>query len=241
MAHLKWIADKDLEDEVSKILFAANTGILKATSEFDNNVIDPFSIVFEMAGFGIDTVNQWEINEKSRKAQKTLSNSFGTFHQGILGHVEGWIDLGTGNSADILCEERKILAEVKNKFNTVKGSEQIAVFNHLESLIMPIVSKYHGYTAYYVEIVPRPKGKKPQVYDIPFTPSDSKTKTKKAANPKIRKIDGKSIYELVTGDPNALVDLYNILPAVIQKISGELFEKAEVIAMQNYFQKAFVK
>ena len=46
MAHLKWIADKDLEDEVSKILFAANTGILKATSEFDNNVIGLIHIIF---------------------------------------------------------------------------------------------------------------------------------------------------------------------------------------------------
>jgi len=240
MAYLSWISDADLEHEVSKIINTANTGIQKATTQFNKNVIDPFSIMFEMTGFNIPTVSNWETNEKSRKAQKTLSNAFGIFHQSVLGHVNGWVDLGTGKSADLLCSGSKIIAEIKNKYNTVKGSNKATVYDDLESLVMPIASRYHGYTAYYVETIPQPKRKKPQIYNIEFTPSDNKTKTIRHVNPKIRKIDGKSFYELVTGDPDALNDLYDALPTVIQKVSGKTISVAELAIMKSYFQKAFV-
>ncbi len=197
MAYLTWISDADLEHEVSKIINTATAGISKATNQFNKNVIDPFSIMFEMAGFNIVTVNTWEINEKSRKAQKTLSNAFGTFHQSVLGHVNGWQDLGIGKSADLLCQTSKIIAEIKNKYNTVKGSNKVTVYDDLESLIMPIASRYHGYTAYYVETIPQPKRKKPQIYDVAFTPSDNKTKTAKQkqqniAMLKLEKLMGKA-------------------------------------------------
>jgi len=240
MPYLNWIADVDLENEVIEILNTANTGIQKATDEFDKNVIDPFSIMFEMAGFNINTVAQWEVNEKARKAQKTLSNAFGTFHQSILGHVNNWTDLGTGNSADLLSTENRIIAEIKNKYNTVKGSDQVTVYDHLQSLVMPIASVYYGYTAYYVETIPKPRGGKPQTYNIEFTPSNNETKTLKPANPKIRKIDGKSFYELVTGETDALKSLYTVLPEVIQKVSGKTIKTAEITVMQHYFKKAFV-
>ncbi|WP_010129810.1 Eco47II family restriction endonuclease, partial [Haemophilus sputorum] len=63
---------------------------------------------------------------------------------------------------------------------------------------------------YYVEILPV-NGK---TYDKPFTPSDNKTKTRRPENDRIRQIDGKSFYERVTGNPNALEDLYKMLPEV---------------------------
>jgi hypothetical protein len=239
MAYLNWISDADLEKEVKKIMSTALTGLNKASTHFNKNVIDPFSIMFEMAGFGVNSVSDWETNEKSRKAQKTLSNAFGTFHQSILGHVSGWKDLGTGNSADLLCDSKKIIAEIKNKYNTVKGSNKVTVYEDLESLVMPVVSIYHGYTAYYVETIPQPKRKKPQSYNIDFTPSNNKTKTQKTANPLIRKIDGKSFYEIVTGDPNALSDLYNVLPTVIKNTSGKTIAATEMSIMKAYFKKAF--
>lgn len=238
MPYLNWISDENLEAEVSKILNTANKGITKATKEFNKNVIDPFSILFEMTGFGIETVDQWVISEKSRKAQKTLSNAFGTFHQSILGHVEGWQDLGTGNSADLICKPKGIVAEVKNKFNTVKGSDQVTVYDHLESLVMPKSSKFWGYTAYYVETIPKPKRSKPQQYDIPFRPSDKETKTLRPENPQIRKIDGKSFYALVTNDKNALQDLYKVLPFVIGNLTGNFIKKDQLELMGAYFSKA---
>lgn len=240
MSYLDWISDDALKQETSRILDTATTGLMSANDEFTRNVIDPFAILFEMTGFGIETVEQWETTEKARKAQKTLSNAFGLFHQRVLGHVDSWHDLGTGQSADLLCSERKILAEVKNKYNTIKGSDKVKLYDDLYHLVMPIASRYHGYTAYYVEIIPQPKRRLPQVYNQPFTPSGRDTGTARSENPLIRRIDGKSFYHLVTGHQSALSELYQVLPQVIRDVSGESVQVGQFQLMTDYFERAFL-
>ncbi len=81
---------------------------------------------------------------------------------------------------------------------------------------MPKASKYKGFTAYYVEIIP----KKATRYDICFVPSDNKIGRKSEANECIRQIDGASFYELVTGEKDALASLFDALPSVIEKCMG---------------------
>lgn len=239
MPYLSFISDQDLEQEVSLILLTASAALKKANTKFGKNVIDPFSITFEMAGFDIQEVATWEVSEKTRQSQKTLSNAFGTFHQNILGHIGGWENLGIGRSADLECANRKIIAEVKNKYNTVTGAKLCDVYDHLEKLVMPIVSKYKGYTAYYVETIPRPRRGKSQKYNVPFTPSDKQTQTTKPANELIRKIDGQSFYELVTGVPDALEQLHDALPTVISNLSDYTFDPNELALVKTYFKKAF--
>ena len=240
MSYLSFISDENLEEEVSLILSTASLALEKANTRFGKDVIDPFSVTFEMAGFNIKEVAVWEASEKTRQSQKTLSNAFGTFHQNILGHINGWKNLGIGHSADLECADRKIIAEVKNKYNTVTGAKLCDVYDHLDKLVMPIVSKYKGYTAYYVETIPRPKGSKSQKYNVPFTPSDKQTQTTKPSNEIIRKIDGQSFYELVTGVPDALEQLYDILPTVISNLSDYTFEPDQLALVKTYFKKAFV-
>lgn len=240
MPYLHFISDQNLEQEVDKILSTASLALDEANTKFEQNVIDPFSVTFEMAGFKIKEVASWEVREKSRQSQKTLSNAFGDFHQNILGHVAGWKNLGIGHSADLECADKKIIAEVKNKYSTVSGGKLCDVYDHLEQLVMPIASRYKDYTAYYVETIPKPKGGKPQNYDEPFTPSDKKTKTRKPPNELIRKIDGQRFYALVTGVPDALEQLYDVLPTVISKLSPYSFSPNEIPLMKAYFKKAFL-
>lgn len=249
MSYLSWISDRDVEREVSTILKKAVEAKKKAESNLERNVIDPFSVMFEMAGFDIPTVDMWKVSEKARQSQKSLANAFGTFHQGILGSASGWVNFGTGGVVDVGCHSRKIIAEVKNKHSTVKGSDQYTVYESLESLVMPKSSKYHNYTSYYVEVIPKPKSRMPQKYNEEFTPSVKETGTNKPANTLIRRIDGSSFYELVTGDSNALRDLYLVLPEVIKKVSKKRkpdgteefieLKQEQITTMLEYFNKAF--
>lgn len=240
MPYLSFISDENLVQEVATILSTATAALEKANTEFESNVIDPFSIAFEMAGFNIKEVSTWEVGEKSRQSQKTLCNAFGNFHQNILGHVPGWVNLGIGKSVDLACEDRKIIAEIKNKYSTVTGGKLSDLYVHLEGLVMPIVSKYKDYTSYYVETIPRPKKSKPQNYDVPFTPSDKAKETRKPSNELIRQIDGQSFYALVTGVPDALEQLYDAIPIVIGAISPYSFPVEELAIMKAYFKKAFI-
>jgi hypothetical protein len=232
MPQLSFISDETLSNAVRNLLDVAVDARQKADKGFNRNVIDPFAVLFEMSGFQVDE-QTWLAGEKNRQAQKTLQNHVGTFHQAILGNIAGWENLGTGGVMDVVCTDRQIIAEVKNKHNTVKGSDKVAVYDTMDELVMPKLQKYKGFTAYYVEIIRKSK----QPYDKPFTPSDKKESHRRPANPLIRQIDGYSFYGLATGVPDALSQLFTALPDVIESCSKYRF--ADRMFADQFFQKAF--
>jgi len=233
MPYVGFIDDYKLEEVVSNTLTVAERALNASDKKFEKNVIDPFLAIFEIAGFGVDSAT-WLNNEKMRQAQKSLSNHIGIFHQYLLGSIDGWQSLPTGEIVDIVCHDRKIIAEIKNKHNTIKGSNKSDLYYNLESLVMQKKQAYKDYTAYYVEIIP----KKPVRYDEPFTPSDSSKGAKCAYNEKVRVIDGYSFYALVTGIDNALEELFNALPLVIQSLKPNI-NKNDLGNMIKYFNLAF--
>lgn len=240
MAILNFISDDALENEVFLVLDIAIRAKLAADKNFEKNVIDPFASLFEIAGFGI-THDKWIENEKARQYQKTLQNHVGNFHQKILGHVTGWHDLGIGSEVDLMCPEKKIIAEIKNKYSTVSGGKLKDVYQDLKSLVTPKSSQYKDYTAYFVTIIPRSPGR----FDKAFTPSDRSTGGKCEENSLIRTIDGANFYSLVTGEDDALEALFNALPAVITKILQSRFKKSglsptDTKLIAQHFNAAFV-
>nr|HEN5518367.1 Eco47II family restriction endonuclease [Legionella pneumophila] len=152
----------------------------------------------------------------------------------LLGSINGWECLPTGHIVDIVNHEKRIIAEIKNKYNTIKGSAKAKLYHDLDDLVMQKKQEYKEYTAYYVEIIP----KKPERYNQPFTPSDSRKGAKCAANEKIRVIDGYSFYSLASGIQNALEAIYQALPLVIQKILPDI-NLAELHSVMKYFNQAF--
>ena len=231
MPKLNWIPDETLTRAVRAILVNAKKAQKRASEKFGINVIDPFSAIFEISGFEVE-FDEWLKNEEARQAQKTLQNSIGNFHQIILGSCEGWVNMKSGKIIDLYNKEEKIIAELKNKFNTVTGGKLGDLYHSLEKLVMDKTDTYRGHTVYYVHLIPA----KPIRYNKPFAPSNSKTGAILPENPLIRVIDGASFYELVTGEKDALANLYAALPDVISEITSigipgkdklsELFEAA---------------
>lgn len=154
MAKLSFIPDEVLSREVQHLLTIAKMAKAKSERNFTRNVIDPFAVLFEMSGFEVDE-KVWEIGEKNRQIQKTLQNHVGSFHQKILGTVDGWKDTGTGGAIDLVSEKHKVIAEIKNKYNTVKGLDKVKIYDHLEMHVMTKGNQYKGFTAYYVEVIPQ--------------------------------------------------------------------------------------
>lgn len=154
MAYLSFIEDQTLERIVDQVLQKGHKARIKSHDKIDHNVVDPFSILFEMGSFDM-TFDRWLDSEKNRQTQKTLSNHIGLFHQNILGSMKGWSSLGIGRMVDIVCDEHKIIAEIKNKHNTLKASDRSSMYFKLEDLVMRKGHTYKDYTAYYVEIVPK--------------------------------------------------------------------------------------
>jgi hypothetical protein len=211
MPYVSFITDERFREIVNALLLIGEAAKIKAKQKLGRNVIDPFSMLIEMASFDLNS-EQWVKSEENRQIQKSLSNDIGLLHQKILGSVPGWKDLQTGNVIDLVSHDMKIIAEIKNKHNTLKGSDKIGTYKELESLVMPKTSIYKGFKAYYVEIVPSTSNG----YEKSFTPSDKKTGTPCDPNPNIIQIDGLRFYKLVTGVDDALEQVFNALPKVIK-------------------------
>lgn len=206
MPYLSWISDENLLSALEEFAAALSRGDEKNAKDSGRNVIDPFATAFSLSFFRMSH-EHWIHMEEFRKKDKTLTNALGTFHQQVLGSVDGWENLGQNAFVDLVNDKRKIIAELKNKYNTVKGSDKINIYNTLHSCIYDKVSRFRGYKAYFVTLIPQ----KPEGILRPFAPSDNQSGTKPATDQSIIEIDGKRFYSLVTGNETALEDLFKVI------------------------------
>ncbi len=82
-----------------------------------------------------------------------ISNAVGDFHQEVLGSVEGFRNHDAGY--DLECPDKQIVAEVKNKHNTMNAPNRKQVVDDLDTAVR---QKTGSWVAYLVVIVPgKPK------------------------------------------------------------------------------------
>lgn len=232
MSTLSFISDEKLEEFVGRVVALAERKAEQAEKDLYKNVIDPFSAVFDSMRQGVSS-EVWLEQEKSRQIQKTLQNAVGAFHQNILGAMPGWENLEKGGGLDIVNHEKKLVAEIKNKHNTMNSGSSVAVYEKIENFLR-YKTEYKGYTAYCVQIVPKSHLK----IDVQFYPS--KDGTPLAKRDDIRIIDGASFYDLASGEDGTLLRLYECLPGVIAKINGmKLDEQIKSPMFEDLFRRAY--
>jgi len=209
--------------------------------DFYSNTIDIFGAAIDSKLLRIN-LDEWRKIEEPRQTQKTVQNIFGRLHQTIIGTVDDWEDLGKGQIVDVKNDKKKIIAEIKNKHNTVTGGLRKTPYDTLKKCLK---TEYRGYTSYFVEILPKNRNE----YDKPFVPSDNtkklnkkdKDSNRRPENKKIRLIDGKSFYELVTGEKDAIKELYELLPVIIDEILVEegIIDKKDEYELDDALTKEF--
>lgn len=229
---LPYISNKDLYLHTEKVVVTLESRIRKADTKLHENVVDPFSAVFGCL-VRENKPAQWLELEKARQVQKTLEDSLGYFHQGILSSIPGWQQIT--DVVDLINPKLKIVADIKNKFNTTKGSHKKTIYDDLAAMIGR--KGYEDFKGYYVEIIPS----KPGPYDRPFTPPDNVTHTRRAKNENIRIIDGSSFYDLASGHKGALKMLYEALPTVIGHILENKNMDFENSQLEGLFERAYGK
>lgn len=232
MAYLKFISDKNLISAVGKVVKIIETAEHEENNNLHKNVIDPFSALFHGVTHAI-TYKEWIEQEKARQSQKTMQNAIGDFHQEILGSIPGWVNFGAGGGLDVINQQMKIIAEIKNKYNTTKGNHRIEVYDAIKSKIK--TNEYESFIGYYVEVIPRGKNK----YNKPFVPADNKTKKRRPCNKKIRVIDGVSFYALATGRSHALQELFDAVSRIL--VDNYQYKLGKMDALQYFelFRMAF--
>ncbi len=232
MSLLSYISDEDFLQHTRTLVTAALSAEKKVEKNPYKNVIDPFSALVDAARQDI-SIDRWMEQEKSRQIQKAFQNAVGDFHQHVLGSVQGWKDAGTGGSYDVICDQKHIIAEIKNKHNTMNSGTQLQVYDKLAHWIDYGKT---GYVAYVVDIV----SKSPEPYIKPFIPSERGVRRQTREN--LLRIDGRSFYEIVTGKKDALDELYYAMPKALEIVltinNHSLTDSKEFAIL---FEKAYIK
>ena len=101
---------------------------------------------------------------------------------------------------------------------TPKASDKPVIYDSLEANLK--LKEYRGYTALFGHILNR--SKKSMLGPEHFTPSDSKTKSRRPANDKILRMDGRLLWSLATSKAKNLVPPYENPDAIVSVYSEVL-------------------
>lgn len=236
MNYLRWIDDEVLVNNVKQLIANVEKGQEQAEKNFSRNGLDPFSVIFNAAFFGGD-YSAWEQREVYRQKEKSLANAIGGFHQGILSSVGTWRSPSRDKATFDLCnDEESIIAEVKNKFNTVKFSDNKNYYNEFKDNVTEKSSKYCGYTAYMVHIIPKPG----ELGIRPFAPSNNRTSERMPEHELIKKVDGRTFYAMVTKEQDALKQLLSVLPYILETCRSRGLDSSIVQYTESLFDSTYV-
>lgn len=146
---------------------------------------DPFMKSI-LSGHGNLRESDWIALESIRLHQKALEMKLGDFHEELMGKFKGYETYPTGHSTkcDVGSIDGTIVIEVKNRHNTIKGSDG----KHVVEMLKQHTIK--GKTAILVQIN-CPKGKVNRF----------------GADPIVKVMNGKEIYQFLSGRETFFEDL----------------------------------
>lgn len=179
---------------------------LKAKSEiskkkFYTNKVDTIKLTFDAKFNGIDEEKLIEA-EIIRQIDKSINNSIGTFHEQVLGGIEGY-EVGNLSGFDIKAEDDTLFADIKNKHNTMNSSSAEALFQKLARY----ADDYKKAKCYWVQILAKGSFNEHWKGDI---------NGKEYSHSRVFKISGDRFYALLTGEEDAFFQLYKALPIAIE-------------------------
>ena len=116
--YVNFISDEHLFNcikNLHKSYLKAKNDVTKKT--FYSNKVDTIKLTFdaEFNSLKEDKLIQVEI---LRQIDKSINNSIGTFHEQILGGINGY-EMGNLSGFDIKAKDNTLFADIKNKHNTM--------------------------------------------------------------------------------------------------------------------------
>lgn len=108
----------------------------------------------------------YELFERSRLADKWRGNRIGELNE-LMACMLPNISKSSSGELDLKLSNQNVIAELKNRFNTMNAASAIKTRKNMEELVFNNSSKYKGFKAILVERVPKSDGKESY-----FSPSD---------------------------------------------------------------------
>lgn len=200
--YVNFISDEHLLDCIKNLhgsYLRAKNNLTKKS--FYSNKIDTIKLTFDAKFNGISEEDLIQ-SEILRQIDKSINNSIGTFHEQVLGGVDGY-ESGKLSGYDIKAEDNTLFADIKNKHNTMNSSSAEALFQKLARY----ANDYKSAKCYWVQILA--KGSFNELWK-------GEINGKEYSHSRVFKISGDQFYALITGQDDALSQLYAVLPIAIE-------------------------
>jgi len=206
--YLSYISDEHLLkciENLHKSYLKAKANVSK--KKFYKNKIDTIKLTFDSNFNNLDeeTLIKTEI---SRQIDKSINNSIGTFHEEILGGIVGF-EKGNLSGFDIKAEDNTLFSDIKNKHNTMNSSSAESLFQKLANY----ADSYKEAKCYWVQILAKNSFNEKWFGEI---------NGKEYSHSRVYKISGDKFYELLSGEQNAFLNLYKVLPKAISDYLNKL-------------------
>lgn len=200
--YLSYISDDHLLNCIKNLHRSYNQSKAEFTkTKFYSNKIDVIKLVCDSQFNSMEDDELIEV-EILRQLDKSINNAIGTFHEEILGCIEGY-EKGTMSGYDIKSSDNTLFADIKNKHNTMNSSASESLYQKLSRFSVDFPDS----KCYWVQI---------------WATSSFNTEWSGTINGKhyqqknVYKISGDKFYELLTGEKDAFYQLNNSLPKAIQ-------------------------
>lgn len=168
---------------------------------FYTNKVDTIKLTFDAK---FNDINEDDLiqSEILRQIDKSINNSIGTFHEQILGGINGF-EVGNLSGFDIKASDDTLFADIKNKHNTMNSSSAEALFQKLARF----ADDYKKAKCYWVQILTKGSFNEHWKGEI---------NGKEYSHSRVFKISGDRFYALLSGQDDALFQLYKALPQSIK-------------------------
>lgn len=214
------------DDYLLECIGNLHTSYLKAKNNvtkknFYSNKIDTIKLTFDAKFNNIEEESLIQ-SEILRQIDKSINNSIGTFHEQILGGIKGF-EAGKLTGYDIRAKDDTLFADIKNKHNTMNSSAAEALFQKLARY----ANDHKKAKCYWVQILAKASFCELWTGEI---------NGKEYNHSRVYKISGDQFYALLSGQQDAMFQLYKILPLAIKdylKSAGEMEEIAENSAVDE--------
>lgn len=188
---------------------------------FYSNKVDTIKLTFDSKFNDIDEEKLIQ-SEILRQIDKSINNSIGTFHEQILGGIKGF-EAGNLSGYDIKAADNTLFADIKNKHNTMNSSAAEALFQKLKRY----ADDYKQAKCYWVQILA--KGSFCELWSGDIN-------GKEYSHSRVYKISGDQFYALLSGQQDAMFQLYKALPNAIKDYLKSV-EEAEEIAENSALEE----
>lgn len=168
--------------------------------KFYKNKIDIFKQTFDEHFNDVSSETVVE-NEIIRQVDKSYGGAIGSFHENILGGIEG-CEVGKLSGYDVKKTDNTLFADIKNKHNTMNSSAMEGLYIKLKKF----ADEHKKAKSYWVQIL---------ATDSFETNWEGDINGKEYRHSRVFKISGDKFYALLTGNSNALFNLYKALPQAI--------------------------